>query len=49
LTAIALAAAVNLEQKIRECGGDCKKGIEVFLRQNNGEGWILPEKLRPFF
>ena len=26
--------------------GDQEKGIEAFLSQNNGEGWMLPETLR---
>ena len=27
-------------------GGDREKGIEAFLGQNHGEGWLLPEALR---
>jgi len=35
----------DLEQKIRAAGGDREKGIEAFLNQNDGEGWMLPETL----
>lgn len=45
-TVLTLVAFHDLEQKIRECGGDRDKGIEAFLTQNNGEGWMLPETLR---
>lgn len=45
-TVLTLVAFHDLDQKIRECGGDRDKGIEAFLTQNNGEGWMLPETLR---
>lgn len=45
-TVLTLIAFHDLEEKIRECGGDRDKGIEAFLNQNNGEGWMLPETLR---
>lgn len=45
-TIITLVAFHDLEQKIRDCGADREKGIEAFLNQNNGEGWMLPETLR---
>ncbi len=45
-TVLALVPFHDLEQKIRECGGNREKGIEAFLSQNNGEGWMLPEMLR---
>jgi len=45
-TVLAIIAFHDLEQKIRECGGDRDKGIEAFLNQNDGEGWMLPETLR---
>jgi hypothetical protein len=35
-----------LEERIRGCDGDREKGIEAFLNQNGGEGWMLPETLR---
>ena len=45
-TVLTLVAFHDLEDKIRECGGDQEKGIEGFLNQNNREGWMLPETLR---
>ncbi len=45
-TVLTLVAFHDLEEKIRACGGDREKGIEAFLNQNNGEGWMLPETLR---
>jgi len=45
-TVLTLVAFHDLEEKIRACGGDQDKGIEAFLTQNNGEGWMLPETLR---
>ena len=45
-TVLALIAFHDLEQKIEECGGDRDKGIQAFLSQNDGEGWMLPETLR---
>lgn len=45
-TVLTLIAFHNLEQKIREHGGDREAGIEAFLTQNNGEGWLLPETVR---
>jgi hypothetical protein len=46
LTVLSLIAFHDLEQKIADCGGDRQKGIEAFMNQNNGEGWMLPETLR---
>ena len=45
-TVLTLIAFHDLEQKIRENGGDRVAGIEAFLTQNNGEGWLLPESVR---
>ena len=45
-TVLTLIAFHDLEQKIRENGGDRVAGIEAFLSQNNGEGWLLPETVR---
>jgi len=45
-TVLTLVAFHDLEEKIRDCGGDREKGIEAFLNQNDGEGWMLPETLR---
>jgi hypothetical protein len=45
-TVLTIIAFQDLQKKIEECGGDRDKGIEAFLNQNNGEGWMLPETLR---
>lgn len=45
-TVLTLVAFHDLEERIRTCGGDREKGIEAFLNQNDGEGWMLPETLR---
>lgn len=45
-TVLTLVAFHDLEEKIHACGGDQKKGIEAFLNQNDGEGWLLPATLR---
>ena len=43
LTILTLVAFHDLDEKIRTAGGDCKQGIESFLNQNDGEGWMPPE------
>ena len=45
-TVLTLIAFHDLESKIQAAGGNREKGIEAFLSQNHGEGWVLPEKLR---
>ena len=45
-TTLTLVAYCDLESKIQVAGGDRKRGIESFLTQNHGEGWMLPETLR---
>ncbi len=45
-TVLSLVAFHDLQQKIEECGGDRDRGIKVFCSQNDGEGWMLPERLR---
>ena len=45
-TVLTLIAFHDLQEKIEACGGDREKGIEAFLNQNDGEGWMLPETLR---
>ena len=45
-TVLTLVAFHDLESKIEAAGGDREKGIEDFLTQNHGEGWMLPETLR---
>ena len=45
-TILTLIAHHDLESKIQAANGDRQKGIEIFLDQNHGEGWMLPETLR---
>ena len=45
-TVLTLVAFHDLQEKIRACGGDRERGIEAFLAQNGGEGWMFPETLR---
>lgn len=45
-TVLTLVAFHDLQQKITACGGDRGRGIEAFLTQGSGEGWLLPETLR---
>ena len=45
-TVLALIAFQDLRAKIDAGGGDRESGIEAFLTQNDGEGWMLPETLR---
>ena len=44
-TVLILAAFHDLEAKIEAAGGDREHGIEAFLNQNDGEGWMFPETL----
>ena len=41
-----LVAFHDLQEKIDAATGDRERGIEAFLTQNDGEGWLLPETLR---
>ena len=45
-TVLSLVAFNDLQKLIDENRGDREKGIEAFCNLNNGEGWMLPEKLR---
>ena len=45
-TVLTIIAFHDLEAKIDAANGDHEKGIEAFLAQNHGEGWMLPETLR---
>ena len=45
-TVLTLVAFADLQAKIEAIGGDRDKGIDSFLSQNDGEGWMLPETLR---
>ena len=44
-TVLTLIAFHDLDSKIQAASGDPEKGIEAFLAQNHGEGWMLPETL----
>ena len=45
-TVLTLVAFHDLESKIQAANGNQEQGIEAFLTQNQGEGWMLPETLR---
>ena len=45
-TVLALIAFQDLRAKIDAVDGDQERGVEAFLTQNDGEGWLLPETLR---
>ena len=45
-TVLTLVAFHDLQAKIEAAGGDRERGIDAFLSQNHGEGWMLPETLR---
>ena len=44
-TVLTLVAYTDLESKIQALDGDLKQGVRVFLAQNHGDGWMLPETL----
>ena len=44
-TTLTLIALHDLERRIEAAGGDLELGVEGFLAQNDGEGWMLPETL----
>jgi len=45
-TVLTIVAFADLEEGIRTADGAREKGIEAFLNQNDGDGWMLPETLR---
>ena len=45
-TVLALIAHRDLRDKLCEAGNDSDQAIDLFLTQNHGEGWLLPETLR---
>ena len=45
-TTLSLAAFRDLKRTIEECGGDRDEGIMKFCEQNDGEGWMLPERIK---
>src|SRR5690606_4963885 len=44
-TVLTLVAFHDLKETIAAHGGNCEAGIEAFCKQNDGEGWMLPETL----
>jgi hypothetical protein len=45
-TVLTLVAFDALQDCVNECEGDLANGIQDFLAQNHGQGWLLPETLR---
>jgi len=45
-TVLTLVAFADLAEKIVAAGGEHEAGMEAFISQNDGEGWLLPETLR---
>ncbi|MCY4213494.1 MAG: hypothetical protein OXF68_07705 [Gammaproteobacteria bacterium] len=45
-TVLAQIAFCDLEKKIRESSTNRSQGMQCFVDQNQGEGWMLPEVLR---
>ena len=45
-TVLAQVAFADLQHHIEAVGGDREAGIRLFMEQNHGEGWHLPETLR---
>ena len=45
-TVLAAVAFHDLQVRVDAADGDRERGIEAFLAQNDGEGWMLPETLR---
>lgn len=44
-TVLSLIAFEDLEKRIKAANGNVEEGIDSFLAQNHGEGWLLPETL----
>ncbi len=45
-TVLAQVAFADLQRHIETAAGDVEAGIQTFMSQNHGEGWLLPETLR---
>ena len=45
-TVLTLIAFHDLQAHIDAASGDRERGIEAFLGQNKGDGWLIPETLR---
>jgi hypothetical protein len=43
---LTLVAFSDLHRTLAASGGDWDRGIEAFLAQNDGKGWLIPETLR---
>ncbi len=46
LTVLTQIAFADLQGHIETAAGDVEAGIQTFMHQNHGEGWLLPETLR---
>lgn len=45
-TVLTLVAYLDLSERIESTNGDRETGIQSFMTQHQGEGWLLPETLR---
>ena len=45
-TVLAFVAFLELVSAIRDANGDRDEGINAFLAQNHGDGWVIPEDIR---
>ena len=45
-TVLTFIAYLDLHDKIKATNGNWEYGIQSFLTQNHGEGWLIPEALR---
>ena len=45
-TVLTLVAFHDLQKRIESASAHQEEGMEAFLTQNHGEGWLLPERLR---
>ena len=45
-TVLTLIAYLDLHDRIKARNGDREDGIQLFMTQNHGEGWLLPEAVR---
>src|SRR5262249_55656083 len=45
LSVLTQVAFHELQQTVKACGNDRDQGIQVFLTQNEGQGWLHPEFL----
>lgn len=43
---LTIVAFRDLDSRIRAAGGNRAKGVQDFLAQNQGDGWLVPETLR---